>query len=269
MSTYTTAAPILLVAGERVDARIAVARTLRSLGLPRIDVTSSALVVDAALRVVPDVLLLLADPPFDRAADAVRQLRTHAAARLTPILVRVGAGGQTGADTLLMAGADAVVPETTDGIALFKAVARLGDATPPARVVRELRRALSANRPNGSQTDGAALRARFARLTQELQQFNTGLAAADSQARCLAVNSALCGLTGATAGELMGRPLWELTVPGLGRDLHAGWSTCLLVGAFDGRCGLRRMDGRTVIADVHAAAHVLPNVHVAAFHSSP
>jgi hypothetical protein len=58
--------------------------------------------------------------------------------------------------------------------------------------------------------------------------------------------------------------LWDVVLPGTGRDLRISWQTFLAIGVLNGACALRRRNGEGAAAHMYAAAFVLPDLHVAA-----
>jgi PAS domain-containing protein len=268
--TDTIAPPVLLIASDQADVRSGLAVTLTSHGLRHIESVSLARAIDAAARVIPDVALVVADEAVDYAPPVIRQLREDIATRHTPIVVRIASTRQEAVDTLLGAGADRVLFTTADPATVVNTVIRLSAVTPPCRALRELRRSLAEVRARtlAQATNAAAVRTRQGQLAAALQQFRMSMIASDSSGRCVAVNAAACRVSGFSRDELVGEPMWHLALRGAGRGLRAGWSSLLVVGMFEGRCELRRKTGAPVAADLYAAAHVLPDLHVAAIQPS-
>jgi PAS domain-containing protein len=255
-----------MVVAEADAVRTAVACMLRTYGVKRIEVAARACAFETAARRVPDVLLLVADQHLKDAAAAIQQLRADLTTREIPIVVALTASSRVSADALLVAGADKVVFESPDAASLVSTLLLLSDVPPHRRAVRELRRLLTPIRERAiaEQADPSAIRVRTGQIGSCLQQFRTSLLAADSTGKCVAANQAACNATGLTRDELLGRPLWAIVEAGAGGDLRAGWSTFLVVGAFHGRCALRRRYGAPVAADIYASAHLLPDLHAAA-----
>src|SRR2546426_230400 len=75
-------------------------------------------------------------------------------------------------------------------------------------------------------------------------------------------------VAGLSREEIVGKRLWDVVLPGTGRDLRTNWSTVLVVGALNGPCALRRRDGGSVAAEMYAAACILPDLHVAAIQTT-
>src|SRR5256712_11478543 len=85
---------------------------------------------------------------------------------------------------------------------------------------------------------------------------------------CVAANAPTTAVTGLSREEIVGKRLWDVVLPGTGRDLRTNWSTVLVVGALNGPCALRRRDGGSVAAEMYAAACILPDLHVAAIQTT-
>jgi PAS domain-containing protein len=172
---------------------------------------------------------------------------------------------------LLSAGAERVLPATSEPLTLINTIIRLSDVPEPCRALRELRRSLAPMRlrTTDQRTDASAGRVRAAQLAAALQPFKISMLAAESNGTCLAVNHAVSAATGLTRDDIVGKQLWDVVLPGTGRDLRVSWSTFLAIGALAGACALRRRDGGSAAAHMYAAAFVLPDLHVAAVQTAP
>jgi PAS domain S-box-containing protein len=133
-----------------------------------------------------------------------------------------------------------------------------------------LRRSLTAIRQRAVDqgADAAAIRVRTAQLASALQQFKVCMLAVESSGRCVAANHSASAVTGLSRDQIVGTCVWDIVLPGTGRDLRTNWSTVVVVGALNGPCALRRCDGDSVAAEMYAAAAVLPELHVAAIQAA-
>jgi PAS domain-containing protein len=227
----------------------------------------------AAARVVPDVILISADRDADTQTATIRDLRSNLITRHTPIVARVVEPSQSIADALRSAGADRVVVATSENVTLINTIIRLSDVPAACRALRELRRSLTAIRQRATvdvvqRTDAAAVRTRVAQLAAALHQFKVCMLAAEPSGKCVAANHATTAVTGLSREEIVGNCLWDVVLPGAGRDLRANWPTVAIVGALNGPCALRRRDGGSIAAEMYAAAAVLPELHVAAIQTA-
>lgn len=226
-------------------------RTLRGYGVRRVEGAPRARVIDAAMRLVPDVILVVADQQLKEPVALIADLRASARTREVPIVVRLASGGRATSDSLLMAGADRVLNEGPESAALAGALVRLADVSPERRAIRDLRRRLATL---GSPT--------LAQLAAVLQDATLALVAADSSGSCAAMNDALVAATAFGRDDVLGRPLWTLVDTANGRDLRSSWTTFLLVGVYRSRCTLRRKYSGPAPAEIYLSAHVLPDLHV-------
>src|SRR3954471_9351093 len=83
--------------------------------------------------------------------------------------------------------------------------------SPDLDVVEQLHdrtRARGAAEPNAQQW----LRARDARLAATWEHVGAGIVEVDSDGRMLRVNQKICELTGYSAGEMLGRTIFDMTV---------------------------------------------------------
>jgi len=220
----------------------------------------------AAARIVPDVIVISTDRSPDTQTATIRDLRSNPITRHTPIVARVVAPSQTIIDSLRSAGADRVVVAATENATLISTIIRLSDVPAACRALRELRRSLIAVRQRAvDQTaDAGALRLRTAQLSAALEQFKVCLLAVEPGGRCVAANHATTVVTGVTREEIVGNCIWDVVLPGAGRDLRDSWFTVPIAGTLNGPCALRRRDGGTIAAEMYAAAAVLPDLHVVA-----
>jgi len=227
-------------------------RSLRGYGVRRVEGAPRARAVEAAARIVPDVILIVADPQMKEPAALVAELRASPRTREAPIVVRLAAGGRATSDALLMAGADRVLNDGSQSAALTGALFRVADVSPDLRAIRDVRRRVAA-------TTSPTL----TQLAEALQASALSLIAVDSSGRCAAMNDRIITATAFGRDDVLGRPLWELLEPGGGRDLRTSWSTFLLVGTFQSRCALRRKYSKSAPAEVYLSGHVLRDLHVA------
>jgi PAS domain S-box-containing protein len=267
---HAVAPPTLLIIAESDEARSTLAQTVRLYGVRQVQIATDAQAVAAAARIVPDVILISADRHPDSQTATIRELRSNLITRHTPIVARVVEPSQSIADTLRSAGADRVVVATSENVTLINTIIRLSDVPAPCRALRELRRSLAAIRQRAidQPTDAAAVRVRIAQLAAALHQFKVCMLAAEPGGRCVAANHATTAVTGFSREEIVGNSLWDVVLPGAGRDLRANWSTVAIVGALVGPCALRRRDGGSIAAELYAAAAVLPEIHVAAIQTA-
>jgi PAS domain S-box-containing protein len=109
-----------------------------------------------------------------------------------------------------------------------------------------------------------AMRDQVRHAIAELQQCQRiGILAADDSGRFIAVNNAVCNLTGYSRDELLDMGIWDLS---LKRNIEKGqrmWRHFLRAGGFDGEYDLRRKTGELIEVRCIAAAHVTPGLHVA------
>jgi len=234
------------------------ARTLRAYGVRQLEGAPRSRAVQAAARAIPDVILVLADQLLKEPAVLVTELRAHAATRDTPILVRLSADGRASADTLLMAGADRVLPDGPETAALAGALFKLSDVSVQQRAIRDVRRRLA---PVAHPT--------LVHLAAAMQDVKTIMIAAESTGRCVAANDGFVTATAFSRDDILGHALWNFVHANGGRDLRANWDTLLVVGSFQGPCALRRKYAGPAPADVYVAAHVLRDIHLAAISSAP
>jgi PAS domain-containing protein len=253
LSLETIVPPIVLIAAEADEVRTAVGRTLRAYGVRQLEGSPRARVMQTAARIVPDVILVIADQQLKEPATLITELRTSTTTRDTPIIVRLAAAGRATSDTLMMAGADRVLSEGPESGALAGTLFRLAEITSQQRAIREVRRAL-APLPNPT----------LMQLASAIQHSKTTMVAADSSGQCIAMNDGFVTATAFSRDDVFGQPIWDFLQGGNGRDLRANWGTFLVVGTFQGSCMLRRKYSSPAPADVHVAAHLLRNIHVAA-----
>lgn len=233
--------------------RTVVVRMLRGYGVRRIEGAPRVRAVQTAARVVPDVVLIVADQQMKGPVALVTELRANPRTRESPIVVRLAAGGHATSDALLVAGADRVFNDGPDSAALTSALFRIADVNPEGRAVRDVRRRIA-----------AAVAPTLTQLAEALQESTLALVAADSSGRCAALNDSLVAATAFARDDVIGRPLWDILETGGGRDLRAGWTTFLVVGTFQSRCLLRRKYASPAPAEVYLSAHVVGDLHVAA-----
>jgi PAS domain-containing protein len=233
--------------------RSTVARSLRTYGVRRLEGSPRARVMQMAARLIPDVILVIADQHLKEPATLITELRTSSTTRDTPIVVRLASGGRATSDALMMAGADRVLAEGPDTAALPGALFRLAETTSPRRAIREVRRALA-----------AVANPTLVQLASALQQSKTMMVAADSSGRCAAINDGFVTATAYARDDVIGQPVWDFLQPGNGRDIRANWRTFLVVGIFQGACLLRRKYAQPAPVQVFLASDVLPGYHVAA-----
>lgn len=270
MASHTVIPPILLIAAERDEVRASLAQMVRLYGVKTVHAVPESLARVTAARVVPDVIMVVAEHAIDKATALIRDLRTDLVTRHTPIVARVTEPSQGATDSLRTAGADRVLLATNEPSTLINTIIRLTDVPEPCRALRELRRGLAQVRQRSldQRTDISAARVRIAQLSAALQQFPISMLGAESNGTCIAANTTASAVTGLRRDEILGKPLWDVVLPGAGRDLHSSWSTVLVIGAVNGPCALRRRDGGSIAADMYAAAYVLPDLHVAAIQTT-
>ena len=232
--------------------RAAIVRTLRGYGVRRVEGAPRVRAVEAAARIVPDVILIVADQQMKEPVTLVTELRANPRTRETPIVVRLAPNGRTTSDALLMAGADRVLNDGPESAALTGALFRVADVSPERRAIRDVRRRL-----------GAVGAPTLMQLADALQESLLALVATDSSGRCAALNDPLVAATAFARDDVIGRPLWEILEAGGGRDLRTNWTTFLLVGTFQSRCALRRKYSSPAPAEVYLSAHVVRDLHVA------
>jgi len=227
-------------------------RTLRGYGVRRVESAPRLRTVEAAARIVPDVILIVADQQMKEPVALVTELRSSPRTREAPIVVRLSTGGRATSDALLMAGADRVVNDGPEAASLTGALFRVADISPERRVVRDVRRRLAAF---GAPT--------LTQLAEALQESTVALIATDASGCCVALNDPLVAATAFSRDDVIGRPLWEIVEAGGGRDLRTSWSTFLLVGTFHSRCALRRKYSAPAPAEIYLSAHLARDFHVA------
>lgn len=252
MSSDTLVPPVVLIAAEADEVRTGVVRTLHGYGVRRVDAAPCARLIDTASRLVPDVILVVADPQMKDPVALIAELRASPRTREVPVVVRLGPGGRATSDALLMAGADRVLNDGPESAALAGALVRLADVSPERRAVRELRRRLA-----------AVTAPTLTQLAAALQDAHHALVAADSSGRCAALNDPLIAATAFGRDDVIGHPLWALVDTSAGRDLRTSWTTFLLVGTYHSRCALRRKYTGPAPAEIYLSAHVLHDLHVA------
>jgi PAS domain-containing protein len=253
LSLDTIVPPIVLIAAEADEVRSAVVRSLRASGVRQLEASPRVRVVQTAARLVPDVILVVADQQLKEPAALITELRTSAATRDTPIVVRLAVGGRATSDALMMAGADRVLTDGPESGALAGALFRLSEITAQRRAIRDARRALA-----------LVARPTLVQLATAIQQQKLAMIATDSRGRCMATNDALVTATAFSREDVLGRPIWEFLQAGGGRDIRSNWSTFLVVGTFQGACNLRRKFASPAPVQVFLAAEVLPGCHLAA-----
>lgn len=248
----------MLIAAEAEEVRAAIVRTLRGYGVRRVEGAPRERAVEAAARIIPDVILIVADQQMKEPVALVSELRANPRTRETPILVRLAPGGRATGDALMMAGADRVLNDGPESAALTGALFRVADVSAERRAVRDVRRRLATLKtPTLTQ------------LADALQASMLALVAADSSGRCAALNDPLVAATAFARNDVIGRPLWDILESGVGRDLRTSWTTFLLVGTFQSRCALRRKYSSPTPADVYLSAHVVRDLHVAVIRPGP
>ncbi len=252
MTRDALAPPVVLIAAEADETRSSVVRMLRGYGVRRVDAAPRARAVDAAARLVPDVILVVADQLLKDPVALVAELRASVRTREVPIVVRLATGGRATSDALLMAGADRVLNDGPESAALAGALVRLADVSPERRAIRDLRRRLA-----------VVVGPTLTQVAAALQDARLALVAADSSGRCVAVNDPLVAATAFARDDVIGRPLWNLVDTSEGRDLRTSWTTFLLVGTFRSRCALLRKYTGPAPAEIYLTAHVLSDLHVA------
>jgi len=245
--------PVVLIAAETEEVRAAIIRTLRGYGVRRVESTPRVGAVEAAARIVPDVILIVVDQQMKEPVALVTELRANPRTREAPIVVRLATSGRTTSDALLVAGADRVLNDGLESAALTGALFRVADVSPERRAIREVRRRL-----------GIVCTPTLTQLADALQESTLALVAADSSGRCAALNDPLVTATAFARDDVIGRPLWEILEAGGGRDLRVSWTTFLLIGTFQSRCALRRKYSSPAPAEVYLSAHVARGLHVAA-----
>jgi PAS domain-containing protein len=253
LQSDTLVPPIVLIAAESDEIRSATSRALRAYGVRQLESSTRARLGDAAARVIPDVVLVIADQQLKEPAALIAQLRAAAATRDTPIVVQLAAGGRATSDALLMAGADRVLTEGPESAALAGTLFRLSDVTPERRAIRELRRALASQ-----------VAPTIVQLGYAMQQLHAMMIAVNAKGTCVAVNDALLNATAFSRDDIIGHPLWDVIQTGNGRDLRGHWSTLQVVGTLQGPCTLARKYGGAAPAEVYVSAQILPDVHIAA-----
>jgi len=270
LPSHAVVTPTLLIVAERDELRSALAQTVRLYGVRNVQTVAGAQACAAAARMIPDVIIVASDQQTEKSAGVIRDLRTDLVTRHTPIVARVAEPSQTATDALRVAGADRVVVATSEASTLINTIIRLSDVPAPCRSLRELRRSLTVIRQRtiDQRTDMSAARVRTAQLASALQQFKVCMLAAESTGLCVAANATTTAVTGLSREEIVGKRLWDVVLPGTGRDLRTNWSTVLVVGALNGPCALRRRDGGSVAAEMYAAACILPDLHVAAIQTT-
>ncbi|HZT75399.1 MAG TPA: PAS domain-containing protein [Vicinamibacterales bacterium] len=252
MPSDTFVPPVVLVAAEAEEVRADIIRSLRGYGVRRVEGAPRARAVEAAARCVPDVILIVADQQMKDPVALVTELRASPRTREAPIVVRLGPGGRSTSDGLLVAGADRVLNDGPESAALTGALLSVADVSPDRRAIRNVRRRVAAQRaPTLTQ------------LADALQDSMLALLAADSSGRCAAMNDPLVAATAFARDDVIGRPLWEILEPGNGRDLRTSWATFLVVGTLQSRCALKRKYSAPAPAEVYLSAHVLRDLHVA------
>ena len=270
MVSHAVVPPTLLIIAERDDVRSALAHTVRLYGVRHVQTAADGQAAATAARIIPDVIVISADHHADKQAATIRDLRTNLITRHTPIVARVVDPSQAVTDSLRSAGADRVVVATSENSTLINTIIRLSDVPAPCRALRELRRSLTAIRQRAvdQRTDPAAVRVPTPQLASALQQFKVCMLAVESSGTCVAANHVTTAVTGLSREEIVGKRIWDIVLPGAGRDLRTNWSTVVVVGALNGPCALRRRDGGSVAAEMYAAAAILPELHVAAIQTA-
>jgi PAS domain S-box-containing protein len=270
LSSHAVVPPTLLIVAEREGLRSALAQTVRLYGVRHVHTAPNAQACASAARIIPDVILIASEQQTERSAAIIRDLRADLVMRHTPIVARVSDPSETVSDSMRTAGADRVLVATSEAAALINTIIRLSDVPAPCRALRELRRSLTAIRQRtiDQRTDASAARVRTAQLASAIQQFKVCMIAAESTGTCVAANQFTTVITGLTRDEIVGKRVWDVVLPGTGRDLRTNWSTVLVVGAINGPCALRRRGGGSMAAQMYAAAAILPDLHVAAIETT-
>ena len=242
----------MLISAEAENVRADLVRTLRGYGVRRVEGSPRVRTLEAAARIVPDVILIVADQQLKEPVQLVAELRASPRTREAPIVVQLGVGGHATSDALLVAGADRVLNDGSESALLPGVLFHVADVSPDRRAIRDVRRRIASV---GAPT--------LMQLAEALQESMAPLVGADASGRCAAMNDALVAATAFSRDDVIGRPLWEIVEAGTGRDLRANWSTFLLVGTFQSRCLLRRKYAEPAPAELYLSAHVVRDLHVA------
>jgi CheY-like chemotaxis protein len=92
---------------------------------------------------------------------------------------------------------------------------------------------------------------------------------ADTSARYIGVNDAACVLTGRARAELLSMSVWDLTPGGSLPEARRQWEAFVEAGSLEGAYALTTGQGGFVTTRFAAAAHVLPDCHLALLQPVP
>jgi PAS domain S-box-containing protein len=158
-------------------------------------------------------------------------------------------------------GASVLLEEPRSQAAVLAAADRLSAATPRHRVTRRhLHRLLADLRQRAStQPQVATVEEQARQLLTYVTSTLSSIVLANDEARCMAVNTAACQLTGYSESELLDRFIWDLARP----DAHARllWNRFLAAGECVGEFLVVQKDGAEVTIQLCGLTNVAPGLH--------
>ncbi len=89
----------------------------------------------------------------------------------------------------------------------------------------------------------------------------SGVVLTNDEAKCVAVNSAACGLTGYTEAELLTRSVLDLTPPDTVDHARMLWTRFLVNGECSGEFLLVQKNGEEVVVQLCAVTNIVPGLH--------
>ena len=126
-----------------------------------------------------------------------------------------------------------------------------------------MRHALAYVREQTSLGSATAIRDLVRQAIAQLQRCPLVILAADDSGRYIAVNDAMCELTGYSQDELLDMHVWDLSITrNVDKDQRT-WRHFLRDGGFVGEYHLRRKTEEAITIPCIAVAHVIPGLHVA------
>ncbi len=180
--------------------------------------------------------------------DAVRALRILKRRRLdVPLIVVTGILSDEAAVGCIKQGAFDYL--------LKDRLARLGQAVAHALDERKLAAAKRAAEEE-AELHKARLEAVFSRTRDVLLLF-------DDEGRVVDANPAACAGAGRTRDDLVGTPVWELTLTGRGTEIRDLWDVFLSAGSLEGERETRTPEGEPREIEFLAVANIVPGVHMA------
>jgi PAS domain S-box-containing protein len=186
---------------------------------------------------------------------------TTATADIPVLMVMLDEDPDVEAAARLVGGALLEKPPSQAGV--LSVASRLIMATPQAHLTRrQLYRTLAGLQQNAStQPSSDTIEEQARQLMTHVTSALSSVVLADNDARCMAVNTAACRLTGYSESELLARSVCDLARPDSYAHARMLWERFLAIGECEGEFLMVQKNGANVVIQLCALTNITPGLH--------